>query len=640
MTSRGVSTLASRRAGSPTANRRLSRAALLSLVALLALVTAPPGRADAATPVGTTPSAHHSETTAVTRLHELFAREWAWRLRESPELATTVGVHDYNDRLSDLSPATLERQVVDSKGFLRELAAIDRAALPVGEQVNYDIFATQLTDRVAAHGFGEHLLPLNADSGFHTAFALIWQPMPFQSVADYDRYLARLAAFPRYLDQNIALLEEGLRRGITVPRATLDGIETSIQPLVVEDPEQSALWAPFARLPPQLPEADRQRLAAAGREVIRQAVVPAYARLLSFMTERYVPGSRATLAATALPNGPDYYRFLIRRYTTLELTAEEIHQLGLAEVAAIRAEMDQVIRQVGFTGDFAAFLHFLRTDRRFYASSAEQLLMHAATIAKRMDGKLPALFGRLPRQPYTVAPVPDYLAPKYTVGRYNGAPRESTEPGTYWVNTYALETRPLYNLEALTFHEAVPGHHLQGALAEEAEAVPPFRRYSYISAFGEGWGLYSEWLGIEAGFYSDPYSNFGRLTYAMWRACRLVVDTGVHAFGWTRQQVIDYMATNTALSLHEVTTETDRYISWPGQALSYRIGYLEIRKLRSLAERELGADFDVRRFHDAVLANGSVPLPVLIAEVARFIATERARVEASRVATNHNVNPS
>ena len=358
--------------------------------------------------------------------------------------------------------------------------------------------------------------------------------------------------------------------------------------------------------------------------MLRDQVVPAYRRFHEFMTKEYLPGTRETLAATALPDGAAYYRFIIRQYTTREdLTAEQIHQIGLDEVKAIRAEMDEVIRQVGFEGDFAAFLQFLRTDPRFYAKTADELLMHASTLAKRMDGKLPALFGRLPRQPYTVAPVPEYLAPKYTAGRYNGSPIDSTEPGYYWVNTYALETRPLYNLEALTYHEAVPGHHLQGALAQEAAAVPDFRRYSYISAFGEGWGLYSEWLGVEAGGYQDPYSNFGRLTYAMWRACRLVVDTGVHAMGWTRQQMIDYMAANTALSLHEVETETDRYISWPGQALSYRIGYLTIRELRSKAEKELGERFDVRRFHDAVLENGAVPLPVLERQIERFIAREK-----------------
>jgi uncharacterized protein (DUF885 family) len=557
------------------------------------------------------------------RLHELFDREWKWRLTESPEFASSVGVHDDDDKLSDLAPATLARQTMDTQGFLAELAKIDRKALSGDEQVNYDIFQTQLGRRVESYAFGEQCLTLNADSGFHSGFAQIWESMPFQTLKHYENYLSRLRGFPRYMDQNIALMREGLKRGITVPKATLVGIEDSIQTLAVADPEKSSLWTPFGRIPTQLPAGERERLQAEGRRTIREAVVPAYARFYDFMLKEYVPGSRESLAASALPNGEAYYKFLIRQYTTLDLSAEQIHQIGLDEVKSIRAEMDEVIRQLGFQGDFAAFLKFLRTDPRFYPKSAEELLMRASYIAKRMDGKLPALFKTLPRQPYTVAPVPEYLAPKYTGGRYSGAPKDSTQAGAYWVNTYALDTRSLYNLEALTLHEAVPGHHLQGALAQEASGVPNFRKYAYISAFGEGWGLYSEWLGLEAGFYTDPYSNFGRLTYAMWRACRLVVDTGVHAQGWTRSQVLDYLAANTALSLHEVETETDRYISWPGQALSYRIGYLKLRELRARAEKELGARFDVRLFHDAVLANGSVPLPVLERQVEQFIAGQK-----------------
>jgi uncharacterized protein (DUF885 family) len=561
---------------------------------------------------------------AASRLHSLFDREWAWRLAHNPELATSVGVHDYDDRLADVSAASLAEQDRDSRGFQAELAAIDRRALGTADQVSYDMFAAQLADRIRAYAFGEQDLRLNADSGFHTDFALIWQAMPFQTVADYENYLARLRAFPRYVEENLDLLRDGLTRGITPPRVTMAGSEGSVAALVVEDPETSPLWTPFSKIPSQLPAADRERLAATGRQVIRDVVIPAFAKVGGFLTGTYIPGCRQTLAAQDLPNGEAYYRFLIGRYTTLPMTADEIHRLGLAEVAAIRAEMDQVIHQVGWTGDFAGFLHFLRTDPRFYAKTPDELLMRASFIAKRMDGKLPSLFATLPRQPYTVAPVPDYLAPKYTGGRYSPSPRESAEPGYYWVNTYALETRPLYNLEALTFHEAVPGHHLQGALAEEAGDVPPFRRYTYISTFGEGWGLYAEWLGLEAGFYTDPYSNFGRLTYAMWRACRLVVDTGIHTMGWSRQQVMDYLAANTALSLHEVETETDRYISWPGQALSYRIGYLKLRELRARAEKALGPRFDVRRFHDAVLAQGAVPLPVLEQQVDRFIATTLA----------------
>jgi uncharacterized protein (DUF885 family) len=412
---------------------------------------------------------------------------------------------------------------------------------------------------------------------------------------------------------------------MTQPQVALRGIETSIQPHVVADPETSVFWEPFARLPESLPAAERERLREAGRAAIRDAVVPAYREFLDFVTRVYVPGARATVGARDLPGGEAYYRHRIRVFTTLDLDPEEIHRLGLEEVRRIRAEMDGAMRATGFDGDFAAFLDFLRRDPRFYAKTPDELLERAAWIAKRMDGQLPALFKTLPRLPYGVAPVPDHIAPKYTAGRYVEAPRGSTQPGWYWVNTYALASRPLYNLEALTLHEAVPGHHLQIALAQELEELPPFRRFSYLSAFGEGWGLYSEWLGKEAGFYTDPYSEFGRLTYEMWRACRLVVDTGLHALGWSREQAIAYLAGHTALPLHEVETETDRYISWPGQALAYKIGELEIKELRRRAERELGPRFDVREFHDAVLREGSVPLPVLEQSIARYIAGAGAR---------------
>jgi uncharacterized protein (DUF885 family) len=392
---------------------------------------------------------------------------------------------------------------------------------------------------------------------------------------------------------------------------------------VVDDPEKSVFWKPFTAFPPGVPSAETERLRAAGREAIAKSVVPAYTSLLQFFTAEYRPGARETLGAYELPDGKAYYGWLVKHFTTLDTTPEEIHQIGLAEVDRIRREMDDVVKKTGFQGSFAQFLEFLRTDPRFYAKTPEELLKQAAWIAKRMDAKLPSLFGRLPRQPYGVEPVPDDLAPKYTGGRYVGAPLDGRRAGTYWVNTYALETRPLYQLESLTLHEAVPGHHLQGALTKELEGLPPFRRYSYVNAFGEGWGLYSERLGIEAGFYQDPYSDFGRLSYEMWRAARLVVDTGIHAMGWTRQQAIDYMSERTALSRHEVTNEIDRYISWPGQALAYKMGEIKIRELRARAEKQLGEHFDVRAFHDAVLANGSVPLDVLEQQIDAFIASRK-----------------
>jgi uncharacterized protein (DUF885 family) len=566
-----------------------------------------------------------AEEDAATRFAKLVDREWQWRLVEFPTFATSVGVHDYDDRLGDESLAADARRDRETAAFLAELDGIDRAQLSDADRVDYDIFRAQLVDRRDGFRFGDHLLTLNADSGFHTGFALLHMGLPFSTVKDYENYLARLAQFPAYMDQNIAKMREGLKRGMTIPRATLAGVETTIQPLAEVEPEKHPVYEPFLKFPATFPAETQERLAAAAREVVATKILPGYRKFLDFMTKEYVPGCRTTLAATALPDGEAYYRYEIRSYTTLEMEPKAIHELGLSELKAIRAEMEKVIASTGFTGSFADFLQFLRTDPRFYARTPEELLMRASYIAKQMDGKLPSLFGRLPRQPYGVMAVPASLAPKYTSGRYSGSPKDSTEPGWYWVNTYALDKRPLYNLEALTFHEAVPGHHLQGALAEEADDVRPFRRYSYLSAYGEGWGLYSEFLGNEAGFYQDPYSRFGYLGYRAWRACRLVVDTGLHEFGWTRQQAIDFLAENTSLPLVEATTETDRYISWPGQALSYYLGYLKIRELRTRAEQALGERFDVRAFHDEVLRHGSVPLPVLESIVDAWIGAEKAK---------------
>jgi len=417
-------------------------------------------------------------------------------------------------------------------------------------------------------------------------------------------------------------MRAGIDRGFTVPRAVLDGYDRTFALHVVDDPEASVFYAPFTHFPATIAATERERLTAAGRTAISEATIPTYAMLLDFFRDEYLPGARTTIGASELPEGAAYYAEQVRWYTTLDLSPAEIHQIGLDEVARIHAEMEAIIEEVGFDGSFDEFLTFLRTDPQFYASTPQQLLEHAAWIAKTMDGKLPSLFGTLPRLPYTVSPVPADIAPTYTAGRYVPPPNGGTQPGQYWVNTYDLASRPLYTLPSLTLHEAVPGHHLQGALALEQEAQPEFRRNDYISAYGEGWGLYSEYLGVEAGVYRTPHERFGRLTYEMWRAVRLVVDTGIHSMGWSRQQVLDYMAANTALSLHEIETETNRYISWPGQALSYKLGELKIRELRARAEATLGERFDLRAFHDAVLANGSVPLDVLESEIDAWIAEQ------------------
>ncbi len=564
-------------------------------------------------------------STAAT-LHDVIKREWKARLAEDPLFATSVGVHESDHLLPSLTPEDLERRDGLWRGFLSELQAIDPDRLDATDRINRAILMTQLEDRVADYRFGDWQIPFNADWGFYASFARLPFEVPLRDVRGYENYISRMRAWPRYVNEQIALMRVGLRRGMTQPRVVLDGIEGVIAAHVVSDPERSVFWEPFRAFPPGVPESARGRLASEGRAAILDAVVKGYATLREFMVGEYLPGARVSLGASDLPEGPRYYAQQIRRFTTLSLTAAEIHVVGLREVARIRSEMEAIIRAVGFKGSFAEFLAFLRTDPRFYARTPEELLKEAAWIAKRMDGKLPSLFKRTPRLPYTVEAVPPDIAPTFTAGRYVEAPVGSTQPGRYWVNTYALDVRPLYALEALTLHEAVPGHHLQGALSQEMEELPPFRRYSYISAFGEGWGLYSEWLGLEAGFYTDPYSNFGRLTYEMWRACRLVVDTGVHAMGWSRDRMIDYLASNTALPLHEVRTETDRYISWPGQALSYKLGELKIKELRGRAEAALGTRFDVREFHDAVLRNGSVPLDLLEGIIGQWI---RERTQAA-----------
>jgi len=387
----------------------------------------------------------------------------------------------------------------------------------------------------------------------------------------------------------------------------------------VDDAKDSGYFAPFATQPEGVDALQWAALAEGAEQAIGAGVIPAYERLLAFMQDEYLPAARATLGASALPGGERFYREQIRWYATVDLSAQEIHDIGLAEVARIRAEMDAIITGLEFEGDFAAFLNFLRTDPQFYARTPHELLAEASYFAKKADGRLPQFFGHLPRQPYGVAPVPEDVAPFFTAGRYIPAPLEAHRGGYYWVNTHALESRPLYALPALTLHEAAPGHHLQGGLALEQSEQPAFRRNDYISAFGEGWALYAEKLGVEMDIYETPYQHFGRLTYEMWRACRLVIDTGIHAMGWTRQQALDYLAGNTALSLHEVTTEVDRYISWPGQALSYKLGEYTIWQLRRDAEARLGEDFDLRAFHDFILALGSVPLDLLREEVGRWV---------------------
>jgi uncharacterized protein (DUF885 family) len=590
----------------------------------------PPAARAAAPPPQAAVSAQ--ETAATAALHALFAEEWQYGLREDPLFATSVGDNRYNDRLPSLAPADLARRDQHARAALERLHAIDRTRLGESDAVSYDLFERELADAIAQYRFKTYRQLITAEGGFHTDFSRLPEEAPLATVKDYDDYLARLRAFPAFARQNTELLREGVASGFTLPRVVMTGFTDAIAMHVVDDVTRSVFWKPFASFAKAVPESERERLRQAGRAAIASAVVPAYREFLAFMRDDYIPHARQTIAASDLPGGRELYAFQVRHFTTLELTPEAIHSVGLREVERIHGEMLRVMQRAGWQKGLPEFLEFLRTDPRFYAHTPEELLKDAAWIAKRMDGKLPSLFKVLPRQPYGVEPVPADLAPKYTGGRYNGAPLDGHRAGTYWVNTYALDTRPLYNLEALTYHEAVPGHHLQIALQKELRDLPDFRRFVYVDAFGEGWGLYSEWLGLEAGFYQDPYSDFGRLSYEMWRACRLVVDTGLHAMGWSRQRAQDYLAANTALSHHEIETEVDRYIAWPGQALAYKMGEMKIKQLRHEAEAALGPRFDVREFHHAVLHNGTVTLPVLEKQVHAYIQAASAGAAASAAA--------
>ena len=590
--------------------------AALTLACALALPAAATALAQDTAPE---PAAASAATTAEdARFRAVYEKEWAWRERE-------FGIASDEDddggvdlpRLTDVGPAAQQRRLAMWEDVLQQLEAIDPQALSPGERINYAVYRPQVQNLAASLRFRDYEMPFNADSSFWAGLAFMAR-RPMHDAQAYGNYIARINDVPRHFDQQIANMRAGLARGFSVPKAVLAGRDTSIANVAnLTDPEKSALWKPFEKMPASIAPAEQERLRGEARKAIRDAFVPAHGKLLAFFRDEYMAQARDTLAAEAMPDGKAWYQQQIREYTTLDMSPEEIHQVGLREVARIQAEMDAIIDKVGFKAPagedrFQAFLKFLRTDPQFYAKTPQQLLDRAAWISKRVDGEIGKIIGALPRGRFTIVPVPDDIAPFWTAGR-GGA-------DTYWVNTYDLPSRPLYNLPALTLHESAPGHALQGSLAKEQDAQPAFRRENYISAYGEGWGLYSERLGVDMGIYETPYEDFGRLTYAMWRACRLVIDTGVHHKGWTRDQALAYLRERTALSEHEVTTEVDRYISWPAQALSYKLGELAITGLREEAEQALGPKFDPKAFHDVVLAQGSVPLPVLEQEVRAWLA--------------------
>jgi len=558
-------------------------------------------------------------TDSLTLFQNLLTDAWDTQMQLDPLYATMCGDRRYNDRLPEVGEAPAERQRQAYRDFLAHLANIPRRELPPNEQINYEVFGHVLRGELAVLETGLYRMNFSKHAGFHTLMLDVIQLTPFENEADYQAYLARLRAFQTFTRQHIALLRGGMQAGYLPARASLNGALETVVPHIVADPGDSLFYQPLRDFPSAVPEPARARLQAEARQAIQSSVLPAFRELHTFLVDEYLPGASASIAATALPDGTHLYETMVRYHTTTDLTPRQIHETGLAEVGRIRAEMQALLERLNFSGSLAEFIQFLRSDPRFYVDTPSQLLKETALVLKRMDGELPRLFGRLPRTPYGIREIPAYLAPGSTTAYYFPSPGDGSQAGFYYVNTFDLKSRPLYEIEALSLHEAVPGHHLQIALQQELAELPAFRRYAMFTAYVEGWALYAERLGLEVGFYTDPYSDFGRLTYEMWRACRLVVDPGMHALGWTRQQAIDFMAKNSALTLLNIANEVDRYIAWPGQALAYKIGELKIRELRARAEAELGARFDRRAFHDLLLGAGPVPLSLLEAWVVEWI---------------------
>ena len=580
----------------------MKRAAILTGVLLMSAMAWVPAQAAS------------SPGTADARLKALYNGYSTWDAKESGYFLDRRGELKPSDYLPRIDAATQERRAAHLQDLLNQLNAIPATQLSAGEQVNAAVFRTLLENGVADAKYRLWEIPFNSDSSFWT---YLDSREPFEDAAEYRRYIARMRGVPRFFDEEIANMRAGLTRGFSIPRATLEGRDASILVFLVDDPAKSAFYQPFTAMPGTIPAAQQAQLKADGAAAIRQAVLPAYRRLLDFYRNEYLPKTRTTIAAKDLPDGDAYYRAMIREFTTTELSPEEIHQTGLKLVAEIEAQMRQTMRDSGFKGSFPEFLKFLKTDPQFQAKTPDELMGVSAYVAKRTDNVIGKYFGLLPRRRFGIVPVPDSLAPFYTGGR--GGLENCM------MNTYDLSSRPLYNIPVLTLHECEPGHSFQAALSVEQKTLPRFRQNLYFSGYGEGWGLYCEWLGIEMGIYRTPYERFGQQSYAMWRAARLVIDTGIHRYGWSRKQAIDYLAGHTALSQHEVETEVDRYISWPGQADSYMLGLLTIRKLRSEAEAELGPKFDIRGFHDTFLAMGAVPLSVLEQQMRAWIRAQKAK---------------
>ena len=558
-----------------------------------------------------------------TRLHQLFKLDWEHSLHESPEFATEVGFPGLNDRWSDISLDAVARRKRELNAPLKVITSIKRDKLSATDQLNYDLYKRNYEQAVEGARFPGEYLQITQLNGIQQDIARMLDVSPHSTVKDYEDMISRLNGVPAVVDQTIVLLKKGLAAGITPPRITLRDVPQQVKNQLEPDPQKSAFLRRLQKFPVEFSDKDKTRLRLAAELALKEKVLPAFTKLHDFLANDYVPGARETIACGDLPDGKAWYEFNARATTTTKLSAQQIHNIGLSEVARIRAEMDRVIATSGFKGSFDEFLAFLRSDPQFSYTNAADLLRGYRDICKRADPELARLFGKLPRLPYGVKPIPSYAEKSQTTAYYQPGSPDAGRPGYFYANTYNIKTRLTWEMEALTLHEAVPGHHLQIALAQELEDIPDFRKHGSYTAFVEGWGLYAESLGTEMGFYTDPYSNFGRLTYEMWRAIRLVVDTGMHSMGWTRQQAIDYFLANASKNAHDITVEVDRYIVWPGQALAYKIGELKIKELRAYATKELGNKFDVREFHDEILGNAAVPLDVLEARITQWIGAKK-----------------
>jgi uncharacterized protein (DUF885 family) len=556
------------------------------------------------------------------RLHALFALDWEYTNVDAPEIATVVGFAGQDDRWTDYSLAAIRRRRDELSDRLLVLRAIDRTRLSDSDQLSFDVFERNAKENVEGARFPSELLAVSQREGPQYASGVIAR-MPTVTTSDYEDIVARLAAIPQLVEQTLVLLDSGAKIGVTPPRVTLRAVPAQIAALVPDAPMRSALLLPFTHMPSTIPLADRERLTAQAVRVYTERVRPAYLRLESYLATSYILRARTTLGWSSLPDGRAWYAYRVKLETTTSRTPREIHRIGLAEVGRIRAQMDSAMRATGHTGDFSSFVAMLRTDPRFFMKDSASLVRAYREIARRIDPQLPRLFDRIPRLPYEVATVPSYAAPSQPTAYYESGSPDARRPGVFYVNTYRLDSRPTWEMEALAAHELLPGHHLQVALSQELEGVPEFRRYGGYTAYTEGWALYAERLGGDLGLYCDPYSRFGQLSYEMWRALRLVLDTGIHEMGWSREQAIAYFRANSAKSDQEIATEVDRYVVMPGQALAYKSGELAIVSLRAEAERELGTRFDVRAFHAAVLSQGAIPLDILDARVRRWISEQK-----------------